>query len=88
MPQPVYDKSGNLIGTRPLTPADVNGFLIGGYGSVLSQIFSRNFPNYSVGFQLTVPIRNRAAQADLVTNELSYRQGRRFRTSSFATTSA
>jgi outer membrane protein len=74
VPQPVYDKSGNLIGTRPLTPADVNGFLIGGYGSVLSQIFSRNFPNYSVGFQLTVPIRNRAAQADLVTNELSYRQ--------------
>jgi outer membrane protein TolC len=27
-----------------------------------------------VGFQLTVPIRNRASQADLVTNELSYRQ--------------
>jgi outer membrane protein TolC len=27
-----------------------------------------------VGFQLTVPLRNRANQADLITNELSYRQ--------------
>lgn len=73
-PQPLYDKSGNLIGTRTLGPGDVNPFLIGGYGTVLSQIFSRNFPNYSVGFQLTVPLRNRANQADLITNELSYRQ--------------
>ena len=73
-PQPVYDKNGNLVGTRLLGPSDVNQFLIGGYGTVLSQIFSRNFPNYSVGFQLTVHLRNRANQADLVTNELSYRQ--------------
>jgi outer membrane protein TolC len=74
VPQPVYDKSGNLVGSRLLGPGDVNNFLIGGYGTVLSQIFSRNFPNYSVGFQLTVPLRNRANQADLITNELSYRQ--------------
>ncbi|MEI9973790.1 MAG: TolC family protein [Ignavibacteriota bacterium] len=74
VPQPVYDKSGNIIGTRPLGPGDVNNFLVGGYGTVLDQIFSRNFPNYSVGFQLTVPLRNRANQADLITNELSYRQ--------------
>ena len=73
-PQPVFDKSGNLIGNRLLGPGDVNQFLIGGYGTVLSQIFSRNFPNYNVGFQLTVPLRNRANQADLITNELSYRQ--------------
>ena len=37
-------------------------------------MFSRNFPNYSAGFQLNVPIRNRANQADLITDELNYRQ--------------
>jgi len=73
VPQPYLDKNGNLA-YRQLTPGDVNQFLIGGYGTVLSQIFSRNFPNYSVGFQLTVPLRNKANQADLITNELSYRQ--------------
>jgi outer membrane protein TolC len=62
------------ISLRPPGPGDVNQMLIGGYGTVLNQIFSRNFPNYSVGFQLTVPLRNRANQADLITNELSYRQ--------------
>jgi outer membrane protein TolC len=41
---------------------------------VISQIFSRNFPNYSVAFQLTVPIKNRANQADQITAELNYRQ--------------
>ena len=73
-PQPVFGSNGQITGYRQLGPGDVNDFLIGGYGSVLSQIFSRNFPNYSVSLTLTVPIRNRAAQADLVTNELSYRQ--------------
>ena len=56
------------------TTGDVNGFFLGGYGSFLTQLFSRNFPNYSAGFQLNVPIRNRANQADLITDELNYRQ--------------
>jgi outer membrane protein TolC len=73
IPQPFVNANGG-VSYRQLTPADVNQFLIGGYGTVMSQIFSRNFPNYSVGFQLTVPLRNRANQADLITNELSYRQ--------------
>ena len=51
-----------------------NPFFIGGYGTVLQQLFSRNFPNYSVGFSLNVPIRNRAAQAQLINDELSLRQ--------------
>jgi len=58
--------------TGLLTRGDA--FFIGGYGSVLNQILSRNFPNYSVGFNLTVPLRNRATQADLITDELNYRQ--------------
>jgi outer membrane protein TolC len=51
-----------------------NTYFVGGYGTVLSQVFARNFPNYNAGFQLTVPLRNRAAQADLITDEINYRQ--------------
>ncbi len=51
-----------------------NGYFAGGYGDVLSQIFSRNFPTYSAGFSLTIPIRNRAAQADVISSELTLRQ--------------
>lgn len=69
-----YGPSGNILGYRPATNADVNNFLLGGYGTVMSQIFSRNFPNYSVAFQLTVPLKNRANQADHITAELNYRQ--------------
>jgi len=67
-------QSAQIIRSIVRTPADVNGFFLGGYGSFLTQLFSRNFPNYSAGFQLNVPIRNRANQADLITDELNYRQ--------------
>jgi outer membrane protein TolC len=49
-------------------------FFTGGYGTVLSQIFARNFPNYAVGLSLNIPLRNRAAQADLINSELALRQ--------------
>jgi outer membrane protein TolC len=51
-----------------------NEFFIGGTGNVLSQILRRNFPNYSAGFSLNIPFRNRAAQADYVTDQLQLRQ--------------
>jgi outer membrane protein len=56
------------------TPADVNGYFLGGFGTVLSQLFGRNFPNYNAGVSLSIPIRNRAAQADYVTDQLNFRQ--------------
>ena len=46
----------------------------GGYGTALGQIFKNNFPSYSVGLQLTLPLRNRVAQADAVRDELQVRQ--------------
>ncbi len=52
----------------------VNSYLLGGYGNVLSQVFRHNYPNYNVGFNLTVPLWNKANQADEITNELQYRQ--------------
>lgn len=51
-----------------------NPYFIGGTGNVLSQIVRRNFPDYSAGFSFTIPIRNRSAQADYVTDELQLRQ--------------
>jgi len=48
--------------------------LLGGYSSMLGQIFKRDFPDYSVGAQLNMPIRNRIAKADVVRDELQYRQ--------------
>ena len=49
-------------------------YYFGGYGSLLGQIFRRNFPNYTVGFSLSLPLRNRAAQADFATDQLQLRQ--------------
>lgn len=50
------------------------GALAGGYGNLLAEIFRRNYPNYSAGFSLNIPLRNRAAQADYVTSEIEIRQ--------------
>lgn len=51
-----------------------NPYFAGGYGTALNQLFSRNFPTYMAGFNLTVPIHNRAAQADAITTQLNLRQ--------------
>jgi len=62
----------------PLLAADsqlvADPFLRGGYGNLLGQIFRRNYPNYSAGISLNIPIRNRAAQSDYVTSLLGLRQ--------------
>jgi len=59
-------------------PASQSGvpppILVGGYGNLLSQMFARDFPNYSAGLSLNITLRNRAAQADYVTDQLSLRQ--------------
>lgn len=51
-----------------------NPYFVGGYGNLAGQILRRNFPNYSAGFSLNIPFRNRAAQSDLVVDELQLRQ--------------
>jgi outer membrane protein len=49
-------------------------YLLGGYSNALGQIFRRDFPNYSAGLQLNIPLRNRIAQSDYVTSALGLRQ--------------
>jgi outer membrane protein len=64
----------------PVNPASVALNLVppsayvGGYGNMLRQIFGRDYPNYSAGFSLNIPFRNRVAQADYVADQLSLRQ--------------
>ncbi|HEY6347764.1 MAG TPA: TolC family protein [Bryobacteraceae bacterium] len=48
--------------------------LLGGYGNILAQLAGRNFPNYTAGFQLDIPLRNRAAQANMAIAQLQMRQ--------------
>jgi len=61
--------AAQTVGIPPPPPT-----LVGGYGNLLGQIFSRDFPNYSAGMSLNITFRNRAAQADYVTDQLSLRQ--------------
>ena len=58
----------------PGVPHSGNPFFVGGTGTLLSQVFSRNFPDYGIGFNLNIPLRNRAAQADITSDELTLRQ--------------
>ena len=79
---PTVDAFGNLannglagaINTLSSTPVPLGNSLLGGYGSVLSQVFDRNFPNYSLGVQVNIPLHNRIARADYVLDQVTERQ--------------
>ncbi len=58
----------------PGVPHSGDTFFIGGTSTLLSQLFSRNFPDYGIGFNLNIPLRNRAARADIINDELTLRQ--------------
>ena len=45
-----------------------------GYGSALDQLVNSTAPDKGIGLQLTIPIRNRTAQANQIRSELEYRQ--------------
>ena len=62
--------AGPLSGFAPVT----NAPFIGGYGTVLDQLFTAKYPTYGIGVQVTVPIRNRIAEADLARDELQLKQ--------------
>lgn len=51
-----------------------DSFFTGGYATLLGQLFARNFPDYSAGITLSLPLRNRSAQAGYVLDQLTLRQ--------------
>jgi outer membrane protein len=74
----------NVVGTvqnsglagdlNPLAGTPVGSLNTGGYGTALGQLLRNNYPSYSAGLQLTLPLRNRVAQADAIRDELQVRQ--------------
>jgi len=59
------------------TPVAGNGadkYFSGGYGSALSQVFRRNFPNTIENLSFNAPIKNRQAQADYGIAQLQFVQ--------------
>ncbi len=62
--------SANYLAPGTVAPT----FLTGGAGTLFDQIFRRDYPNYSAGVSLNIPLRNRAAQSDYVTSALEERQ--------------
>jgi outer membrane protein len=70
-------QNGGLSGTLNPVAGPFNTGTIanaGAYGAALGQIVHGNYPTYGVGLQLTLPLRNRVAQADAVRDELQVRQ--------------
>jgi outer membrane protein TolC len=65
--QPVLDQNGNKI---PQTPEP----LVGGLGTAYKTIFTEGFTNWSVGFQVTIPLRNRSLDAQIAQQDIQRRQ--------------
>jgi len=59
---------------QPFTTAAPVGTVKQGFGTAQSQIFHNNFPSYTVGINLNLPLRNRSAQADNLHAQLTKRQ--------------
>ena len=62
--------TNGLLQTAPIA----DPFFVGNYATVLGQLFDRNFPTYSVGLNLSIPLGNRAAQSNVATAVLNLRQ--------------
>jgi outer membrane protein TolC len=55
-------------------PTGVTSTLPSGYAGALKSALDNSAPEYQVGFQLSIPLRNRIAKADQYRTELEYRQ--------------
>ncbi len=63
-----------LAGVPNLNAPGGSSLTNSGYTDNLSSLFGNDFPTYTVGIQVSIPIHNRSAQADQVRSELEYRQ--------------
>jgi outer membrane protein len=73
---PVVDANGNPVpgDFLPSTQFTPNGIAQAGFGDAMSSVFHNNFPDYQVSLNVTIPIRNRSAQADNQRSILTQRQ--------------
>src|SRR5215470_17220524 len=74
-PITVLDSSGVAVPVFvPTASTKVTGESKQGFTDAMSQVFHNRFPDYVVGFNFSIPIRNRAAQADNLHAQLTQRQ--------------
>ena len=74
---PVLNCSFGLSGvgsTSSFTPCPANFVPTMGFGSTLENLVNNSYPDYGVGVNVTVPLRNRTAQADQARSQMEYRQ--------------
>ncbi len=67
-------QNSGLAGPGTAYVPNPNPAFLGGYGSVLGQILAHDYPTYGIGLQVTLPIHNRIAEADLARDELLVKQ--------------
>jgi outer membrane protein len=67
-------QNNGLAGADNPFAAGGSGINFGGYGGALGQVLARNYPTYGVGLQVTLPLHNRIAEADLARDELQVKQ--------------
>ena len=78
---PLVDANGNILlvnGTPAFAafPVTTTAVVPGGLGNSLGNVFHNDFPTYALGVNLTLPIRNRSAQADSARAQFDERQER------------
>ena len=61
---------------EPTCPQGTTSYVSGGVSQALTQVLHDEYPNYSFGVNLSIPIRNRAAQADAARALIEERQMR------------
>ena len=66
--------SGTAFGGVPNPAFAGSNTAPGGYGGTLENALNNSSPEYQVGLQLLMPLRNRVAKADQYRTELEYRQ--------------
>jgi outer membrane protein TolC len=71
---PVLGPGGTPLYFEPATSTTRTGTKTGGLGDAQSQIFHNEFPDYLIALNVTIPIRNRVAQADYQRALLTQRQ--------------
>ncbi len=69
-----YSGSGLAGPTNPVYSLGVPSVVPTDFAGALSNTFNNSSPDYYVGLNLSIPIRNRVAKADQYRSELEYRQ--------------
>ncbi len=70
----IAENNGMAGAVNSFAPGTVAPGPVGGLGGALDQIFLRKNPTYGVGVQVTLPIRNRIAEADLARDQIQVKK--------------